>query len=289
MINNKIKDSSKKILCHNMLNKQKCNYGHKCMYAHSLKEQKIDPLRHKIYTLITRTSELCHIDLINDNVLYENLLQLTRICSLCNKSQCPGGYNCRNGAISFEYKVCYDDLVYGNCKKRPICQSVHLTDKGLIPYMKQKYHNEKKAIALNINTVPNIELNNNTMLIENMIKKEQPNDNEIREIFPIVENEIEHEENNTKNIDSVSRPKYRKLNYRKIIENNKNNKMINELDNVQGILLTENFFSTYSNNKLRENDSTSDSEVDSKEVEKMIEYFNNDMSDDDPNESIFIE
>lgn len=288
MINNKIRDNSKKILCHNMLNKQKCNYGYKCMYAHCLKEQKIEPLRHKIYTLITHTTDLSHIDLINDPVLYDNFIQLTRICSLCNKNQCPGGYNCRNGAINFEYKICYDDLVYGNCKKRATCQSVHLTDRGLMPYMKQKNGNDKKPIKLNIPTLPDIEVESNDTILDNIINTEIPDEVETEEIFPINDDTVENEfiEQPIQPTESFTKPRYKKLNYKKIIDNHKNNKIINELDNIQGILLTENFFTTYSG-KSNDTQSHSDSDIDNDEVEKMIEYFNNNISDDDPNESIF--
>jgi len=130
-------ESQKKILCVTMLNKQKCMYGNKCMYAHNLNDQKIEPLRHKVYTIIKCTDDLSTIDLVHDPKLYETLLQLTRICASCVKGQCPGGYNCRNGAVSVKTKICYDDLVYGNCKRNG-CTSVHLTQRGLVPYYKQK-------------------------------------------------------------------------------------------------------------------------------------------------------
>ena len=129
--------NNKKILCFNILNKKKCLYGDKCVYAHSLSDQKIEPLRHKAYTIIKSAEDLSNINLIADIKLYETLLQLTKVCSLCNKSQCPGGYNCRNGAINMKSKVCYEDFIYGNCK-RANCLATHLTKRGFIPYNKQK-------------------------------------------------------------------------------------------------------------------------------------------------------
>ena len=129
--------NSKKILCYNIINKKICNYGTKCMYAHSLNEQKIDSMRHKIYTILKNDSILNELDLINDEKLFNTMIQLTKVCSFCLKKICPGGYNCRNGAINNKYKLCYDDLMYGNCKKNN-CLSVHLTLRGLIPYIKQK-------------------------------------------------------------------------------------------------------------------------------------------------------
>ena len=129
--------NNKKILCFNMLNNKKCNYGNKCVYAHGLSDQKIEPIRHKAYTIIKSVGDLSHIDLIADNKLYDTLIQLTKMCSLCNKELCPGGYNCRNGAINIKSKICYDDFMFGNCK-RVNCLAVHLTIRGFIPYNKQK-------------------------------------------------------------------------------------------------------------------------------------------------------
>jgi len=137
------KKKLKKILCYNILNNKKCNYGNKCLYAHGLAEQKIEPLRHKVYTIIKNTDNLNNINLINDNNLFDTILQLTKVCTMCNKNICSGGYNCKNGAISNKYKICYDDLIFGNCK-RVTCGSVHLTKKGLIPYNVQKFKNTKK-------------------------------------------------------------------------------------------------------------------------------------------------
>ena len=136
--------NNKKILCFNMLNNKKCNYGNKCVYAHSLSDQKIDSLRHKAYTIIKSAENLSHIDLLVDQKLYDTLVQLTKMCSLCNKNLCPGGYNCRNGAINMKSKVCYEDFMFGNCKRNN-CLATHLTTRGFIPYNKQKnnYKNEQ--------------------------------------------------------------------------------------------------------------------------------------------------
>lgn len=242
-IKDKNNDNSKKMLCFNMLNKQKCNYGNKCMYAHSLSEQQIEPLRHKVYTIIKCTTDLSHMDLINDYQLYETILQLTRICSTCIKGACPGGYNCKNGTFNIKCKICFEDLVYGNCK-RTNCQSVHLTDRGLVPYIKQK--NKDKF--------------NNIKKINNKEGFDKKEDVERRDDFE-------------------RKPKFRNNDFDKIT------KLKKELDEVKGVLLTENFLITHLGKNLN-NLELSDSEND-EDTAAMIKFFDspNENSDDD---SIFL-
>lgn len=124
--------SNKKMLCINMLEKNYCSYNHKCMYAHSLQAQKKEKDRKRAYDILETTTSLKDIDLIKDTELFSTLLNLTKVCILCSNNKCQGGYNCRNGAINNKYKVCYDDIMFGNCKKMD-CSAVHLTDRGLIP------------------------------------------------------------------------------------------------------------------------------------------------------------
>ena len=257
------KDNCKKILCYNMLNKKKCNYGNKCMYAHSLAEQKIEPLRHKIYSIIKYNTDLSNIDLSVDHNLYENLLQLTRVCSLCSKGQCPGGYNCRNGAINYKLRICYDDLVYGHCK-RVSCHSVHLTEKGLKCYNKTK----NDEIFINVKEPEDSKILNDDINEIISTCKSSSNDNrsctlDYRKII---------NENNNK-------PVIKNNN-----QNNKFNKKRQELNDVTGILLTESFFLNQLANKNNCEDNSSESDK-GEDVEKMIEYFNNNSSDD---ESIFL-
>jgi len=248
----KYNDSSKKILCFNMLNHGKCNYGNKCMYAHSLNEQKIDPLRHKIYTIIKSTDNLSNINLLSDSKLYEGLLQLTKICTLCCKGICPGGYNCRNGAVNNKLKVCYEDLVYGNCKKYN-CQSVHLTEKDLMSYNKQKY--EEKINKGSINR----QLNWSNIFDDDINSKITNDDVEINKF--------------------INRTKKYNLN------DHKNIQIQNDLNNIKGILLTEKFLLThFGKNSVTDISSDSENEED---VTKMINYLNNENSESD-DESIFL-
>lgn len=231
-------ENKKKILCFNILNNKKCNYGNKCMYAHSLTEQKMEPIRHKAYTIIKFAKDLSNIDFIIDPILYDALLQLTKVCSLCNKSQCPGGYNCRNGAVNIKYKVCYDDLVYGNCKK-PVCQAIHLTERSLIPYIKQKNK---------YNTNPKVIIKDNNQLTTS---------SDIWSTPPKIK---------------VTAPEYT------------TNKLKKELDDIQGVLLTENFLFTEFGKSINQDEELSD---DSEDIEKLIKYMNNTTTESDE-ESIFL-
>lgn len=134
----------KRILCYNILTIGGCNYGNKCVYAHSLDEQNIDSPRKKIYELILGKEDLSHINLLENKDLYKNLIQLTKICAFCLKGTCPGGHNCKFGVHSEIYQICYDDLTSGECSKRDLCKSIHLSKRGLVPFNKQKIEKYKE-------------------------------------------------------------------------------------------------------------------------------------------------
>lgn len=131
------KKNLKTVLCNNIIKGETCIYGVNCDYAHSLSEQHIDKVRHTIYTIIKNNTTLENINLLEDNKLFRGLIVMTKICSFCVRKKCLGGYNCRNGAINVESRICYDDLMNGQCR-RPGCVSIHLTKRGLIPYYQQQ-------------------------------------------------------------------------------------------------------------------------------------------------------
>lgn len=133
------KKNLKRILCLNIINGSQCTYGTICDYAHSLSEQQVDKIRHRIYTMIKSTNSLENINLVTDNELLRGLVEMTHLCSACIRKECLGGYNCRNGAMNIDSRICYDDLMSGYCK-RSNCVSVHLTKRGLIPYYQQTNH-----------------------------------------------------------------------------------------------------------------------------------------------------
>jgi len=151
----------KRILCTNMSTTGDCHYGNNCVYAHSLEEQKIDPIRNKVYNIINSDAKLDDIDLMRDKELYNECLKLTQICPKCEKKICLGGYNCKNGAISREHVICYSDLRFGKCKDRisSNCTKKHLTDRGLVHYELQcmifnGYQNDKNYINSMLEHIP---------------------------------------------------------------------------------------------------------------------------------------
>lgn len=123
----------KKMLCNNMIKHSICSYKTKCMYAHSLEEQKLEDIRQQAYDIIKSDYDLSNIDLKNNIDLFNNLLSLTNVCNKCVNGICPGGYNCKFGAINNTFRICYVDLTSGNCIEN--CKHIHLTKRGLIPFM----------------------------------------------------------------------------------------------------------------------------------------------------------
>jgi len=125
-------DNYKKILCKNVNTNKKCIYGNKCLYAHSLDEQNVDPIRKTAYEMIKEEKNLSEVDLSKNKNIYNTLLSLTKICPHCEEGKCTGGYNCKHGACDKKYVICVMDLNKGKCNGQ--CGKIHLTKKGLISY-----------------------------------------------------------------------------------------------------------------------------------------------------------
>jgi len=136
----------KKLLCNNYLEYGKCNYGNKCLYSHSLNEQKVESIRENIYKLLNdylegNTIDQLIIDEINDNKEFQkSLLQLTKICNDCLLKKCPGGYNCKHGTINEKYQICYNDLT-NECLDAT-CTMIHLSKFNISINNKKKYINK---------------------------------------------------------------------------------------------------------------------------------------------------
>lgn len=129
----KLLQNKKRVLCYSYVTRGECPYGIKCVYAHSIKEQNIDPLRKKVYDILNNNIPLNDIDFVHDNELYKTFLQLTRTCYGCENNMCVGGYNCKKGAINLEHTICYDDMYNGECQYGDTCDKIHLTKRRLVP------------------------------------------------------------------------------------------------------------------------------------------------------------
>jgi hypothetical protein len=122
----------KKILCKNIIGSNgsyTCTYGTKCEYAHKLEEQTIDHKRKHAYEILENNEDLSNIDLREDHSLYRSLLELSSLCTQCDRNECTGGYNCKFGACMKKYHICQKDLNYGNCSTT--CDKIHLSKRGL--------------------------------------------------------------------------------------------------------------------------------------------------------------
>lgn len=194
----------KKILCNNILTTGICNYGDKCMYAHNLDEQNIEPIRKQAYDIITGKEKISYKP---NKELSKTLLQLTKVCNDCINKSCPGGYNCKYGVIDKKFQVCADDLRYGICYNT-ICNCVHLTNKGLIPLNSPNINQKIRIINYTnndkiINNIPN-----GTLLSDNFfIKSNDPNpnpesdsDNETSEIIEHIKEYLDHDSDSEKSI-----------------------------------------------------------------------------------------
>jgi hypothetical protein len=155
----------KKLLCYNIVNNNECLYKHKCMFAHSIEEQKKEVIREHIYYLINICEDLSTVDINENKDLLNELIIYTKECKNCIYKKCPGGFNCKFGVCLKDLKICYNDLIYGKClnnlrdektiEGKPIKRciyGIHLTEKKLIPFQ-QRSNNETNLsdLALFIN------------------------------------------------------------------------------------------------------------------------------------------
>ncbi len=156
----------KKMICKSIVNNNYCVYGDKCMYAHNLGEQQIEPIRKIAYDMVKNDTNLGNINVNNNMQLYNALKSLTNLCTKCVEKKCTGGYNCKNGACKPEYVICLMDLNKGNCDGT--CDNVHLTNKGFIPFGFQLIDNKIKRAKINITKNKNND-NDEMEFVENIV------------------------------------------------------------------------------------------------------------------------
>lgn len=177
--NTKYDENSKRLLCNNIIAHGKCNYGDKCMYSHSLNEQKKDTVRELAYSILNKSITGNNLSddeinvLVNDKELYKVFIQLTKICSHCVNGKCPGGYNCKYGVFDKMYQLCSNDL-YDECTVTN-CDNIHLSNIGL----KFKFDKKKKSFINNktLDTIKNYNTLNEpllgTLLTEDFFSKNE--------------------------------------------------------------------------------------------------------------------
>lgn len=134
---NKKNNKYKMILCTNMIFNNDCVYKKKCLYAHTIEEQKTTKIRQIIYNMIDNNN-IDNIDLNYKNYdkmteLYDELFVLTKLCHACSRNNCKGGKNCNNGAYLSKYVLCYDDLYNNNCVNS-WCNDYHISKLGVKSY-----------------------------------------------------------------------------------------------------------------------------------------------------------
>lgn len=165
-------ENVKKILCYNILNNNKCSYGNKCMFAHSIDEQKKETYREFIIDVIFKSNDLSNVNICEDSKLFTELLIFTKECKNCLIKKCNGGYNCKYGTCVSNLKICKNDIITGKCKKEinkntsSCINGIHLTEKKLIPYNLQLYTYPNTNFLLYGVNNPNINrllLNNDNM------------------------------------------------------------------------------------------------------------------------------
>jgi len=160
----------KKILCNSYLKGEECQYKDKCLYAHSIEEQKMEQIRKKVYNIIQNEFDLTYLDLgtkIDDetNELIKNLTIMTKVCQDCVNKKCAGGVNCKFGVYNPSLQICSDDMFTGKCGNNT-CQKVHLTKRGFIPINKNNDKIKKKKYN-GIYIPKPIEINEEFFLSEN--------------------------------------------------------------------------------------------------------------------------
>jgi hypothetical protein len=186
----------KKLLCYNTVNNCKCVYKSKCMFAHTLGEQKKEPMRQYIHNMIYKWEDLSEININEEKELLDELIILTKECKNCINKKCPGGYNCKFGVCLRENKICYNDLIYGKCygmlmetKHDNIIlhrciNGIHLSEKKIIPY-NQRMLSDLTNMESNFFVKYNIHFN-----FKNNIISMELNDNTIKLVKDIISNKI---------------------------------------------------------------------------------------------------
>jgi hypothetical protein len=166
------------------------------MFAHTLDEQKKEPIRQFIFNMLYIWDDLSNINVNEDKFLLDELLILTKECKNCINKKCPGGYNCRFGTCLRENKICYNDMMYGKCYNMLMetnhndiiiyrcMHGIHLTEKKFIPY-NQRMLSELTNLETNFLMKHNVNFNSKNNIISIGL-----NDNTVLMVKDIISNKI---------------------------------------------------------------------------------------------------
>jgi hypothetical protein len=138
------KNNIKKILCNNYLATGHCEYGNKCLFAHSYQEQQLQNNKKVVFNIIFEKNDLSDVKIHNDLNLQNDLIIMTKECKKCFLNKCNCGLNCNNGVCLHNHKLCHADLTTGKCSNviftnyknsniKSCINGIHLTEKKLIP------------------------------------------------------------------------------------------------------------------------------------------------------------
>jgi hypothetical protein len=205
--------NKKRLICFSVINKTRCNYQEKCIYAHSLEEQYVDEDKFFFHQIILDNNLMNFFSLTNPKTdeIYQSLTLFTQICNRCLTNKCTGGFNCRNGVCHPSLKVCKNDFLSGHCSNNLVkieidnriihkfnkndfimCNEYigcsnghHLTNRHLIPYYKYKHilENSKKNKYQSVRYIDINPLNRIFNSTINLSDSDYSTDEEISEWF----------------------------------------------------------------------------------------------------------
>jgi hypothetical protein len=181
------------------------------MFAHTLEEQKKEPIRQFIYNMLYEWDDLSNVNINEDKQLLDELTILTKECKNCLAKKCPGGYNCKFGVCLRDNKICYNDMIYGKCYNmlmetnnngtilHKCIHGIHLSEKKLIPY-NQRMLSELTNIDSNFLIKHNISFNSKNNIISMNL-----NDNTIKMVKDLISNKITKNDiiNNLKIVNNI--------------------------------------------------------------------------------------
>lgn len=203
----------KRLICFSVINKTKCNYQEKCIYAHSLEEQYVDEDKFFFYQIVLDKNLMNFFSLTNPKTddIYQCLFLFTQICNKCLTNKCTGGFNCRNGICHPSLKICRNDFLTGQCSNNIVkieidnriihkfekneftrCNEYtgcsnghHLTSRNLMPYYKYKHilENSKKNKYQSVRYIDINPLNRIFNSTRNLSDSDESTDEEISEWF----------------------------------------------------------------------------------------------------------